>query len=55
MEPAWSREEFEQRLRDKGRAYHIYHPFNVIPIIILSRIAKILSLRNQRFGNIGIR
>ena len=30
LEPAWSREEFEQRLRDKGRAYHIYHPFNVM-------------------------
>jgi pyrroloquinoline-quinone synthase len=29
-EPAWSREEFEARLRDKGRAYHIYHPFNVM-------------------------
>lgn len=27
-EPAWSREEFEQQLRDKGRAYHIHHPFN---------------------------
>lgn len=29
-EPAWSREEFEQRLRAKGRAYHIHHPFNVM-------------------------
>lgn len=29
-EPAWSREEFERRLRDKGRAYHIHHPFNVL-------------------------
>ena len=26
----WSREEFEQQLRDKGRAYHIHHPFNVM-------------------------
>jgi len=26
----WTREEFEQRLRDKGRAYHIFHPFNVM-------------------------
>lgn len=25
---AWSREEFEARLREKGRAYHIHHPFN---------------------------
>jgi pyrroloquinoline-quinone synthase len=27
---AWPREEFEQQLRDKGRAYHIHHPFNVM-------------------------
>src|SRR3954467_68162 len=27
---AWTRQEFEQRLREKGRAYHIYHPFNVM-------------------------
>ena len=27
-DPAWSREEFEQRLRERGRAYHIHHPFN---------------------------
>jgi pyrroloquinoline-quinone synthase len=26
----WSREEFEQRLREHGRAYHIHHPFNVM-------------------------
>ena len=31
MTPApWSAAEFEQRLRDKGRAYHIHHPFNVM-------------------------
>ncbi|MEX2367313.1 MAG: pyrroloquinoline quinone biosynthesis protein C, partial [Pseudohongiellaceae bacterium] len=24
---AWSREEFERRLRDKGRLYHIHHPY----------------------------
>ncbi len=27
---AWSREEFEGRLREAGRAYHIHHPFNVM-------------------------
>jgi pyrroloquinoline-quinone synthase len=27
---AWSREEFEQKLRERGRAYHIHHPFNVM-------------------------
>ena len=27
---AWCREEFEQRLRSQGKAYHIYHPFNVM-------------------------
>ena len=26
----WTREEFEQRLRERGRAYHIHHPFNVM-------------------------
>jgi pyrroloquinoline-quinone synthase len=26
----WTREEFEQQLRDRGRAYHIHHPFNVM-------------------------
>ena len=25
---AWSREEFERQLRERGRAYHIHHPFN---------------------------
>ncbi|HWW80959.1 MAG TPA: pyrroloquinoline-quinone synthase PqqC [Steroidobacteraceae bacterium] len=30
MEAPWSAAEFEQRLRDKGRAYHIHHPFNVM-------------------------
>ncbi len=25
----WTRSEFEQRLRDKGRFYHIHHPFQV--------------------------
>ena len=27
--PPWSREEFEQNLRAKGRKYHIYHPYQV--------------------------
>jgi pyrroloquinoline-quinone synthase len=27
---AWTREEFEQRLRASGRSYHIHHPFNVM-------------------------
>jgi len=25
---AWNREEFETKLREKGAAYHIHHPFN---------------------------
>lgn len=29
-ESAWSREEFEMRLREQGRSYHIHHPFNVM-------------------------
>lgn len=27
---AWTREEFESRLREKGAGYHIHHPFNVM-------------------------
>jgi len=27
---AWSRTEFESRLREQGKAYHIYHPYNVM-------------------------
>ncbi len=26
----WPRDEFEARLRERGRAYHIHHPFNVM-------------------------
>ena len=26
----WSRSEFEAKLRERGRAYHIHHPFNVM-------------------------
>ena len=26
----WTREQFEQRLRERGRVYHIHHPFNVM-------------------------
>lgn len=26
----WSREEFEAQLRERGRSYHIHHPFNVM-------------------------
>jgi pyrroloquinoline-quinone synthase len=28
--PAWSRVEFDAQLRERGRAYHIHHPFNVM-------------------------
>ncbi len=28
--PAWTREEFEAKLRERGRSYHIHHPFNVM-------------------------
>jgi pyrroloquinoline-quinone synthase len=29
-EAPWSAAEFERRLRERGRAYHIHHPFNVM-------------------------
>ena len=28
--PAWNRDEFEAKLRERGRAYHIHHPYNVM-------------------------
>ena len=30
MSNDWTREEFEARLRERGKAYHIHHPFNVM-------------------------
>jgi pyrroloquinoline-quinone synthase len=27
---AWNRSEFEAKLRERGRSYHIHHPFNVM-------------------------
>jgi len=30
MNAAWTREEFEAQLRERGRAYHIHHPYNVM-------------------------
>ena len=27
---AWTSAEFEERLRERGRAYHIHHPFNIM-------------------------
>jgi pyrroloquinoline-quinone synthase len=29
-ESAWIRDEFEVQLRERGRSYHIHHPFNVM-------------------------
>lgn len=28
--PAWNRVDFEAQLRERGRSYHIHHPFNVM-------------------------
>ena len=30
MDKIWTREEFEEKLREKGRGYHIYHSFHVM-------------------------
>ena len=30
MDKIWTRAEFEEKLREKGKGYHIYHPFHVI-------------------------
>ena len=29
MTEAWTREEFEKKLKDKGRLYHIHHPYQL--------------------------
>ena len=29
MTQAWTRQEFERRLQDKGRLYHIHHPYHI--------------------------
>ena len=30
LAPAWNHAEFEAKLRERGRSYHIHHPFNVM-------------------------
>ena len=30
MDKIWTRAEFEEKLREKGKGYHIYHPFHVL-------------------------
>ncbi len=30
MTKPWTREEFENKLRERGKGYHIYHPFHVM-------------------------
>ncbi|MGQ0701172.1 MAG: pyrroloquinoline-quinone synthase PqqC [Panacagrimonas sp.] len=30
QQPPWSAQVFEEKLRDKGTSYHIYHPFHVM-------------------------
>ena len=30
MSAPWTRKEFEDKLREKGKGYHIYHPFHVM-------------------------
>ena len=30
MSAPWARKEFEDKLREKGKGYHIYHPFHVM-------------------------
>jgi pyrroloquinoline-quinone synthase len=30
QQEAWTKEEFEAKLREAGRSYHIFHPFNVM-------------------------
>jgi pyrroloquinoline-quinone synthase len=48
-EGTWSAAEFEQRLRDKGRAYHIHHPFNVMLNSGRADVAQIRGWVANRF------
>ena len=61
MSAPWSRAEFEQRLRERGRAYHIHHPFNVMLNSGKADVAQIGNCRltrrplfppPTRFGNL---
>ena len=27
---AWTRDQFEAELRERGKSYHVHHPFNVM-------------------------
>lgn len=45
----WGRQEFEKRLREKGRAYHIYHPFNVMLNSGRASVAQIRGWVANRF------
>ena len=51
----WSREEFEKKLREKGKGYHIYHPFNVMMYEgKLSQAQLQLWVANRFYYQIGI-
>ena len=49
MDEAWSAEEFERRLRERGRSYHIHHPFNVMLNSGRAEAAQIRSWVANRF------
>ena len=49
MDEAWSAEEFERRLRERGRSYHIHHPFNVMLNSGRAEPAQIRSWVANRF------
>ena len=46
----WSRQEFEARLREQGKAYHIYHPFNVMLNSGQATVAQIRGWVANRFS-----
>ena len=54
-EHAWSRVEFEARLREQGRAYHIHHPFNVMLNTGKATAAQIRGwVANRFYYQVGI-
>ena len=48
----WSREEFEQRLRAKGKRYHIYHPFHIAmnDALVVRELKCLADLRDNGKG-----
>ncbi len=55
MDKIWTRAEFEEKLREKGKGYHIYHPFHVMMYEgKLTKEQLLCWLLNRFYYQIGI-